>query len=110
MTISLAFGFAWNCKGGRSFGKQMPPPRCFQSTCATHWPSELTSSAATAPKAASNVNGADQLPSGDIINENVPGGTLEQGEAHRMVAEKSAAFAEAQATAVLAVSAMSAFG
>jgi hypothetical protein len=39
MTISLAFDFAWNCKGGRSFGKQMPPPRCFQFTCATHWPS-----------------------------------------------------------------------
>jgi hypothetical protein len=33
----------------------------------------------------------------------VAGGTLEQGEARRMVAEKSAAFAEAQATAVLAV-------
>jgi hypothetical protein len=33
----------------------------------------------------------------------VAGGTLEQGEARRMVTEKSAAFAEAQATAVLAV-------
>jgi hypothetical protein len=37
MTISLAFDFAWS--GGRSFGKQRPPPRCFFNIRAQHWPS-----------------------------------------------------------------------
>jgi hypothetical protein len=54
-----------------SFEKRSPDPVAYSIYLLKALPSGATFSAARAPKAASNVNGAEQPPPGDIINENL---------------------------------------